>query len=116
MSSPRRTANRPRRRTQVYRFITYGEILEQITELPDETPNDYAEVGVLEFAPRSGQPQHEGNPKGAVRRWLFGPGEAGSQRCDLLGWRATITSVTVADPAADHAEVVASLAASFTAQ
>jgi hypothetical protein len=62
----------------VYRVTTYGEALEQITALPDEALNGYADVlGVLELAPWSGQPQHEGNPDGAVRRWLFGPDGAG---------------------------------------
>lgn len=32
---------------------------------------------MLELAPWSGQPQHEGNPDGAVRRWSFGPDCAG---------------------------------------
>lgn len=42
----------------MYRVITYGEALEQITALPDEALNGYAEVlGVLELAPWSGQPQ-----------------------------------------------------------
>ena len=62
----------------MYRVTTYGEAVEQITALPDEALKGYAEVlGVLELAPWSGQPQHEGNPEEAVRRWLFGPGEAG---------------------------------------
>jgi hypothetical protein len=62
----------------VYRVITYGEALEQITALPDEALNGYADVlGVLELAPWSGQPQHERHPDGAVRRWLFGPDGAG---------------------------------------
>jgi hypothetical protein len=53
----------------VYRVTTYGKALEQITALPDEALNGYADVlSVLELAPWSGQPQHEGNPDGAVRR------------------------------------------------
>jgi hypothetical protein len=62
----------------VYGVTTYGEALAQIAALPDEALRGYAEVlGVLEFAPWSGRPQHKGNPEGAVRRWLFGPDEAG---------------------------------------
>lgn len=49
----------------MYHVTTYGEALEQITALPDEALKGYAEVlGVLELAPWSGQPQHEGNPEG----------------------------------------------------
>jgi hypothetical protein len=62
----------------VYRIITYDEALDQIAALPDEALNGYAEVlCVLELAPWSGPPHHEGNPGGAVRRWLFGPDGAG---------------------------------------
>jgi len=32
---------------------------------------------MLELTPWNGEPQHEANPDGAVRRWHFGPGQAG---------------------------------------
>lgn len=62
----------------MYRVVTYPEAQEQIAALPDEALGAYAEVlGVLEPQPWSGWPQHQGNPEGAVRRWLFGAGGAG---------------------------------------
>ncbi len=62
----------------MYRLVVYPEAQEQIAALPDEALNGYTDVlGVLEHAPWNGQPQHEGNPEGAVRRWVFGPGGTG---------------------------------------
>ncbi|MPZ00550.1 MAG: hypothetical protein GEU97_21740 [Actinophytocola sp.] len=52
--------------------------MEQVAALPEEALNAYAEVlDVLQLTPWNGQPQHEDNPEGAVRRWPFGPGHAG---------------------------------------
>lgn len=52
--------------------------MQQVAALPAEALDAYAEVlGVLQLEPWNGQPQHEDNPEGAVRRWLFGPGGAG---------------------------------------
>jgi hypothetical protein len=40
--------------------------------------DDYAALlEVLQLTPWNGAPQHEDNPDGAVRRWTFGPGQAG---------------------------------------
>jgi hypothetical protein len=62
----------------VYRVITYPEAAEQIAALPAEALDGYAEVlDALERQPWSGQPQHEDNPEGAVRRWVLGPDGAG---------------------------------------
>jgi hypothetical protein len=52
--------------------------MQQVAALPAEALDAYAEVlGVLQLTPWNGQPQHEDNPGGAVRRWAFGPGKAG---------------------------------------
>lgn len=32
---------------------------------------------ILQLTPWNGAPQHAENPEGAVRRWTFGPGQAG---------------------------------------
>jgi hypothetical protein len=62
----------------VYRLVIYPDAQEQVAALPAETLDAYADVlGVLELAPWSGRPQHEANPEGAVRRWMFGPSGAG---------------------------------------
>jgi hypothetical protein len=62
----------------VYRVITYHEATEQIAALPAEALDGYAKVlSALERQPWSGRPQHEDNPEGAVRRWVFGPGGVG---------------------------------------
>ena len=69
----------------MYRLVIYPEAQEQIAALPDEALNGYADVlGVLEQAPWSGQPQHEGIPEGAVRRWVFGPDGTGHMEYLIL--------------------------------
>jgi hypothetical protein len=60
----------------VYRIVTYPEAQEQIAALPDDALGRYAAVlGVLELTPWNGLPQHEDNPGGAVRQWIFGHGQ-----------------------------------------
>lgn len=50
----------------------------QVAALPNEALDAYAEVlEVLRLVPWNPQPQHEGNPEGAVRRWMFGVSQAG---------------------------------------
>lgn len=62
----------------MYRVIVYPDAAEQIAALPDFALKAYAAVtSVLELTPWSGKPQHEQNPDGAVRRWMFGPTGAG---------------------------------------
>ncbi|MBF6239936.1 hypothetical protein IU474_23075 [Nocardia otitidiscaviarum] len=62
----------------MYRIVSDPAIAEQVAALPDEALLDFAEVlSALEVSPWSGEPQHEGNPDGAVRRWAFGRGMAG---------------------------------------
>jgi hypothetical protein len=62
----------------VHQIVFHPEVAEQIDSLPNEALPGCAEVlGVLEVKPWAGGPQHEGNPEGAVRRWAFGPGQAG---------------------------------------
>ncbi|MGH3867999.1 MAG: hypothetical protein ACRDQ4_18115 [Pseudonocardiaceae bacterium] len=62
----------------MYRVITYPEATDQIAALPAEALDGYAEVlSTLELQPWSGRPQHEDNPEGEVRRWMFGLGYAG---------------------------------------
>jgi len=62
----------------VYQLIADEDVLQQLAALPVEALDAYAELlTVLELTPWNGQPQHEDNPDGAVRRWAFGPGLAG---------------------------------------
>lgn len=61
-----------------YRIVPDEAVFEQVAELPTEVLAAYAEVlDVLRLTPWNGDPQHEGNPNAAVRRWLFGPDFAG---------------------------------------
>jgi hypothetical protein len=65
-------------------------VLKQIAAFPVEALPFCAKVfGVLELDPWSGQPQHDGNPEGAVRPWRSWPdrhpARAGPGRCaDLM--------------------------------
>ena len=62
----------------MYFIVPDPATVEQVAALPIEALPSYAEIlSVLELKPWSGGPQHEGNPEGAVRYWLFGPGNAG---------------------------------------
>ncbi|MDQ3600562.1 MAG: hypothetical protein M3408_04800 [Actinomycetota bacterium] len=50
----------------------------QVAALPAEVLAGYAEVlKVLQSTPWNGRPQHPANPDAPVRRWAFGPGQAG---------------------------------------
>ncbi len=61
-----------------YRIVPEETTLAQVAALPAEALAGYAQVlDVLEVAPWNGEPQHIGNPDGAVRRWHFGPDGAG---------------------------------------
>jgi hypothetical protein len=62
----------------VYRIVPDTAVSEQVAALPAKALASFADVlATLQVAPWNGQPQHEDNPEGAVRRWAFGPGEAG---------------------------------------
>lgn len=62
----------------MYRIVPDPATIAQVAALPDEALDAYAELlEVLQLSPWNGQPQHEGNPDGAVRRWSFGSGHAG---------------------------------------
>lgn len=62
----------------MYRITVYPEAQDQLSSLPDSALVAYAEVqDVLALTPWSGQPHHEANPEGAVRRWVFGKEGAG---------------------------------------
>ncbi len=62
----------------MYRIVPNPATIAQVAALPDDALDAYAEVlEVLRLTPWNGQPQHEGNPDGAVRRWTFGAGLAG---------------------------------------
>ena len=62
----------------MYRIIPDAAVSEQVAALPIEVLPGYAEVlTVLQLKPWNGRPQHEDNPDAAVRRWTFGPGQAG---------------------------------------
>ena len=62
----------------MYRLIPDAPTMEQVAALPEEALLPYAEVlSVLEVTPWVGRSLHEANPDGAVRRWTFGPDEAG---------------------------------------
>lgn len=61
-----------------YRIVPDESIFAQVAALPVDALTAYAQVlDVLEVAPWNGEPQHLANPDGAVRRWPFGPDEAG---------------------------------------
>jgi hypothetical protein len=62
----------------VYRIVPDEAVIEQLAALPPEALAAYADlVDVLRLAPWNGEPQHEDNPGGAVRRWHFGLDQAG---------------------------------------
>jgi hypothetical protein len=62
----------------VYRIVPDTEVSEQVAALPAEALVGYAEVvEVLQLTPWNGRPQHAANPDAPVRRWAFGPGQAG---------------------------------------
>jgi hypothetical protein len=53
-------------------------VSEQVAALPTEALVSYAEVlEVLQLTPWNGRPPHPANPDAPVRRWAFGPGQAG---------------------------------------
>lgn len=62
----------------MYRIVPDITVSEQVAALPTMALTDYAEVlKVLQLTPWNGQPQHQANPDAPVRRWAFGPGQAG---------------------------------------
>jgi hypothetical protein len=62
----------------VYRIVPDVEVSEQVAALPVEALVGYAEVlEILQLTPWNGRPQHVANPDAPVRRWAFGPGQAG---------------------------------------
>lgn len=62
----------------MYQIVPDPATIAQVAALPDVALDAYAEVlEVLRLTPWNGQPQHEANPEGAVRRWTFGVGQAG---------------------------------------
>ncbi|TLG17899.1 hypothetical protein FEK35_01860 [Nocardia cyriacigeorgica] len=62
----------------MYRIVPDAATIDQVAALPIEALLPYSEIlTVLELDPWAGEPQHRGNPDGAVRRWIFGPEGAG---------------------------------------
>lgn len=62
----------------MYHIVPDEAVIEQLAALPPDALAAYAElVDVLGLTPWNGEPQHEDNPDGAVRRWHFGPDQAG---------------------------------------
>jgi hypothetical protein len=62
----------------VYRIVPDAAVFPQVAALPVESLDAYAELlAALEVAPWNGPSHHAANPDGAVRRWSFGPEEAG---------------------------------------
>jgi hypothetical protein len=62
----------------VYRIVADIAVTEAAVALPDDALAAYIQVlDVLEVLPWNGEPQHEDNPEGAVRRWRFGADRAG---------------------------------------
>ena len=62
----------------MYRIVPDTAVSAQVAALPVEALAGYAQVlEVLQLAPWNGRPQHEANPDAPVRRWTFGPGQAG---------------------------------------
>lgn len=63
----------------MYQIVPDSATMEQVAELPAEALAAYAELlEVLQLTPWNGRSQHEDNPDGEVRRWAFGPGQAGN--------------------------------------
>lgn len=62
----------------MYRILPDAAVSEQVAALPTEALPGFAEVlDVLHLTPWNGHPQHPANPDAPVRRWAFGPGQAG---------------------------------------
>lgn len=62
----------------MYRIVPDKAVIEQLAALPPEALAAFADlIDALGLAPWNGEPQHEDNPLGAVRRWHFGPEHAG---------------------------------------
>ncbi|MFD8498009.1 hypothetical protein [Amycolatopsis sp. NPDC059657] len=62
----------------MYRIVPDDEVLAQVAELPVEALAEFADLlETLTVTPWNGDPQHADNPDGPVRRWHFGPGQAG---------------------------------------
>jgi hypothetical protein len=62
----------------MYDLVPDAAIVPQTAELPEEALHALSEVlDVLPLAPWNSQPQHEADPDGALRRWPFGPDQAG---------------------------------------
>ncbi len=62
----------------MYRVVPDAATIEQVAALPVEALEAYAQVlATLAIAPWNGPPQHQANPDAAVRRWTFGPDDAG---------------------------------------
>jgi hypothetical protein len=62
----------------VYRIIPDTAVSEQVAALPAEALASYAKVlEILQLTPWNGRPHHPANPDAPVRRWAFGPGQAG---------------------------------------
>ena len=61
-----------------YRIVPDQAVLDQVAALPTDALAGYAELlEVLALTPWNGAPQYAANPDGAVRRWHFGPDQAG---------------------------------------
>ncbi len=59
----------------MYRIVPDTAVSEQVAALPDDVLAGYAEVlEVLQLTPWNGRSQH---PDAPVRRWVFGPDQAG---------------------------------------
>ena len=62
----------------MYRIVPDAAVFPQVVALPVEALDAYVELlAALEVAPWNGPSHHATNPAGAVRRWAFGPGDAG---------------------------------------
>lgn len=62
----------------MYQIIADQDVLAQVDALPAAALDACAEIfTVLALTPWNGPAQHKDNPNGAVRRWSFGPGQAG---------------------------------------
>lgn len=62
----------------MYRIVPDTSVSDQVAALPTEALVGFAEVlEVLQLTPWNGRPQHQANPNAPVRRWTFGPGQAG---------------------------------------
>ncbi|MBP2329346.1 hypothetical protein JOF56_009731 [Kibdelosporangium banguiense] len=62
----------------MYHVVPDPAVFDQVAAIPSAAQAEFLRIlDVLEITPWNGEPQHEANPDGAVRRWTFGENRAG---------------------------------------